>query len=514
MRGYVERLFFTWRLPLLSWYGLLLVGRLRRCSISTQKLSLTLDGSAWLRSRVQLGPAALLRVSCLPHLLPAPALVLTVLLLLHHPALARESGIQGTPDGKQVLVNKDVGGERYAISQDQADGAATGNVFFATDRPPSFLFCTPTTGRSLSCSIGSACHDTTGRASGIQRRPDGRGILVNKDSGQERFAITKNSDDGTLTGNVFFADGQAPKFVFCQPRGGGETYDCSVADRCVDDACPPYAALDQVVLLPPGFFTPPPDCPEYEQIGNVDLPPDFFRLPGTSCGDGLRNGAEECDASDSERCPLHACHSDCTCERCGNGVRDASEQCDGNDSALCALSACRQDCTCEAACGDGIRNGQEQCDGGDNAGCSGQPCTAACTCPVPPVGCGNGVREILRREECDGEDRAACGARPCGSDCKCVTVCGDGIQSGTEECDGNDKQLCGEAACSSDCQCVPLPSCNDGIQQADEFCDNPGGACAAYRCRFGKIIKQDTGGGAGCVPFVGTCSASCRLCMP
>jgi hypothetical protein len=51
-------------------------------------------------------------------------------------ALARESGIQGTPDGKRILVNKDVGSSRYAIAQDQDDRSATGNVFFTDDRAP------------------------------------------------------------------------------------------------------------------------------------------------------------------------------------------------------------------------------------------------------------------------------------------------------------------------------------------------------------------------------------------
>ena len=43
--------------------------------------------------------------------------------------LARESGIQLTPDGKRVLVSKDVAGQRYAIAMNRDDGSVTGNVF-------------------------------------------------------------------------------------------------------------------------------------------------------------------------------------------------------------------------------------------------------------------------------------------------------------------------------------------------------------------------------------------------
>ena len=61
------------------------------------------------------------------------ALVLSLLMLGFAPSseAARESGIQGTPDGKRILVNKDVGNSRYAIEQDQDDRSATGNVFFS-----------------------------------------------------------------------------------------------------------------------------------------------------------------------------------------------------------------------------------------------------------------------------------------------------------------------------------------------------------------------------------------------
>jgi hypothetical protein len=50
------------------------------------------------------------------------------------------AGTRTTPDGRQVLISKDVAGERWAIAIDLVDGTATGNVF----RPgatPKFVWC-------------------------------------------------------------------------------------------------------------------------------------------------------------------------------------------------------------------------------------------------------------------------------------------------------------------------------------------------------------------------------------
>ena len=56
----------------------------------------------------------------------------------------RASGIQLSPDRRQVLVSKDVGDERWAIGYEEASGALTGNVFRAAGAPV-FLACARTT---------------------------------------------------------------------------------------------------------------------------------------------------------------------------------------------------------------------------------------------------------------------------------------------------------------------------------------------------------------------------------
>lgn len=56
-------------------------------------------------------------------------------------AAAAPTGVQWTPDGLQILVNKDVNDERWSITWNLADVSATGNVFFADDRVPAFIWC-------------------------------------------------------------------------------------------------------------------------------------------------------------------------------------------------------------------------------------------------------------------------------------------------------------------------------------------------------------------------------------
>lgn len=51
-----------------------------------------------------------------------------------------QSGLRSTPDGRRTLVNKDIGGERWAIERGP-DGRVTGNVFFPDGREPQFVWC-------------------------------------------------------------------------------------------------------------------------------------------------------------------------------------------------------------------------------------------------------------------------------------------------------------------------------------------------------------------------------------
>jgi hypothetical protein len=127
-----------------------------------------------------------------------------------------QRGTQITPDDRQVLVNKDVGSERWAITRNIVDSTATGNIFTSPDADPQFVYCAPERfSQSFHCVGATPCASSgTGRI----RTPDGKRILVNKDINGERWAISKNVESGTLTGNVFVAGSSAPVRVLRPAR--------------------------------------------------------------------------------------------------------------------------------------------------------------------------------------------------------------------------------------------------------------------------------------------------------
>ena len=101
---------------------------------------------------------------------------------------------------------------------------------------------------------------------GVQWTPDSARVLVNKDVGAERWAITLNLADVSATGNVFFVDGGSPAFIWCEKIGHdfepsiGELtllYRCFGSDRAVggfgiDD----WSLISDEVFVPASFFVP------------------------------------------------------------------------------------------------------------------------------------------------------------------------------------------------------------------------------------------------------------------
>ncbi len=80
----------------------------------------------------------------------------------------------------------------------------------------------------------------------------------------------------------------------------------------------------------------------------VDARPDVHIV---RCGDGVREGNEECDDGNTE--PGDGCNQFCQREaRCGNGVREAGEECDGTDLATnCVLAGHLQgSVSCDGDC--------------------------------------------------------------------------------------------------------------------------------------------------------------------
>ncbi len=110
------------------------------------------------------------------------------------------------------------------------------------------------------------CAPTARAKSGVQLTPDGKRTLISKDVGTERWAITLNADDSSVTGNVFQSGGGEPQFVWCEEtgRGGGTvSLRCSGASRCPLDPCGPEDwGIIADVELPETFLLPPLEFPD------------------------------------------------------------------------------------------------------------------------------------------------------------------------------------------------------------------------------------------------------------
>jgi hypothetical protein len=107
------------------------------------------------------------------------------------------------------------------------------------------------------------------QGSGLQQTPDSQRYLISKDVGAERWAISFNLRDRTVTGNVFKTDGSAPSFIWCSienvatspdPAATQYTLDCYGGDACAQAPCSEAAwtliasglVIDGSFLLPDG----------------------------------------------------------------------------------------------------------------------------------------------------------------------------------------------------------------------------------------------------------------------
>ena len=153
-----------------------------------------------------------------------------------------------------------------------------GNVFRTDGGQPAFIACDPLGGNDFACFGADPCADGSGADRGIQRTPDGERVLVSKDVGADRWAISRN-EDGTVTGNVFRAGGGEPAFLACDPTGAANTFTCSGADACNSQPCGDLFEFIAEITLQDEFFAAPEPCgAPFGFLANVTLPADFFQL--------------------------------------------------------------------------------------------------------------------------------------------------------------------------------------------------------------------------------------------
>jgi len=115
-------------------------------------------------------------------------------------------------------------------------------------------------------------------AAGTRTTPDGKQVLISKDVGNERWAITYNLDDKTVTGNVFPISGGAPTFLTCDitrveqapnPVDAQYYLSCRASGPCATAPCDPgaWSAASDVGPIPGSFLLPTNTASTY--AGNV-----------------------------------------------------------------------------------------------------------------------------------------------------------------------------------------------------------------------------------------------------
>ena len=264
---------------------------------------------------------------------------------------------------------------------------------------------------------------------------------------------------------------------------------------CDDDGlCASSASSEGNTSQSSRRFSDPPDDDDDDGNtgGETGSDDDDDNVPARyECGNGRREGAEECD--DGNRFNGDGCNANCFFEQrppdtpppsveperytaeCGNGVKDTNEECD--DGNRVARDGCSPTCTYELniipsqkGCGNGIVEAGEECDDGNSIekdGCSAT-CTVEFTLLTRDKECGNGLRE--QGEVCDhGRGNSDTLPDACRSDCT-EARCGDGIVDTGEFCDNGAGNSDSEPdRCRQDCT---VHRCGDGTRDRREECDD------------------------------------------
>jgi hypothetical protein len=168
------------------------------------------------------------------------------------------------------------------------------------------VFATWTSRVALAAVLAASFATAAGaQSSGLQQTPDSARYLISKDVGAERWAISYNLNDRTVTGNVFKTDGSPPSFIWCKitnevaapnPANNEYTLDCYGADACAAAPCTEAQWTLIASGLPiPGSFLLPNDTKATFK-GNVQ--PIFTQTCATNLACHVAGGAGPVDLSE------------------------------------------------------------------------------------------------------------------------------------------------------------------------------------------------------------------------
>jgi cysteine-rich repeat protein len=286
-----------------------------------------------------------------------------------------------------------------------------------------------------------------------------------------------------------------------------------------------------------------------------------------TCGDGIQGPNEDCEIGDVKTqtsCTTSGgqqgvyrqvciddggtcrfttpANSQCLAFSCGNGVVEGNEDCDAGSQNGQYGSHCTVNCTTATSrfCGDGSLAGGEQCDAGSqngqyNANYS-ESCSFNCTTPGPT--CGD--RILNGTEECDTQDpEISVGyctgdQSPCETDAQCASGTCNTCGTDSEGYQLSRKRTCGQTGSTSACKWSGWGSCQrfdqvcgngvvEGGEECDDGNDNNNDACKnncePNVCGDGEVYTGvescDLGrdNGTGCnAPYGGTCNSCTSAC--
>jgi fibro-slime domain-containing protein len=241
------------------------------------------------------------------------------------------------------------------------------------------------------CAVGTS--PAGGDAGATDGGPPAGGLCTQIQCGNGIVESGESCDDGNaVSGDGCSSTCQIEKGWLCPTPGAA-----CVASHCGDgvvagaETCDDGNAVSgdgcsSTCMVEAGWQCPTPDA----------------KCIAKQCGDGIVAGNEQCD--DGNILPNDGCSATCTLEPgfacvtratplpqstchatvCGDGVKEGFEECD--DGNLVPYDGCSPECTiepkcsggtCTAVCGDGLKFPQEQCDDGNTT--SGDGCSATCT---------------------------------------------------------------------------------------------------------------------------------------
>jgi len=217
------------------------------------------------------------------------------------------------------------------------------------------------------------------------------------------------------------------------------------------------------------------------------------------CGDGITNGAEECDDGNNvagDGC--NNCIQECTtCALAATNCSLTGSECDKNcvGPLKCLFNGDQPSCvTLGATC-------TQICDGGSCLR-SGESCSADSDCPTALC---SGVCAAGSVNEGACVSNAECSNGPC----QCPPVCGNNITEAGETCD--DGNIFSGDGCSSTCQTEQV--CGDLVVQSPEQCDSTDPCCVDCMYAVEGIACDDAtlcNGNETC-NAVGVCQAGTTL---